>query len=403
MFPCQQLENKHILIAITGGIAAYKVTELVRYLVTNDAEVRIIMTRAAEKFITRLTMETLSQNPVESELFPEKDYVATHHVHLADWADAVMIVPASYNMIGKLRAGIADDLVSTIMAAVHCPTVIAPAMNVHMWLNPVLQDNLKNLQKLGYLICPPEEGFLAEGYEGKGRLASLDHLIQYLYRAIHPAKKSLLGKKVIITAGRTEEAIDPVRILTNRSSGRMGYALAWEAFARGADVTLIHGSTHLPDPVDIECVPVNTAQDMFAEAKKRFTYLDIYISAAAIADYTPETVQPRKIKKGTDKLSLSLKATKDILKELSTQRRPHQLLVGYAMETDEYEKNALKKLNEKDLDLIVLNNILQQDAGIAKDSNQVTLYHKNGNKKELPVLPKLDVAFHIFHYLLEKE
>ena len=182
MFPCQQLENKHILIAITGGIAAYKVTELVRYLVTNDAEVRIIMTRAAEKFITRLTMETLSQNPVESELFPEKDYAATHHVHLADWADAVMVVPASYNMIGKLRAGIADDLVSTIMAAVHCPTVIAPAMNVHMWLNPVLQDNLKNLQKLGYLICPPEEGFLAEGYEGKGRLASLDHLIQYLYR-----------------------------------------------------------------------------------------------------------------------------------------------------------------------------------------------------------------------------
>lgn len=403
MFPCQQLKNKHILIAITGGIAAYKVTELVRYLVTNEAEVRVIMTRATEKFITRLTMETLSQNPVESELFPEKDYAATHHVHLADWADAVMVVPASYNMIGKLRTGIADDLVSTIMAAVHCPTVIAPAMNVHMWLNPVLQDNLKNLQKLGYLICPPEEGFLAEGYEGKGRLASLDHLIQYLYRAIHPAKKSLTGKKVIITAGRTEEAIDPVRILTNRSSGRMGYALAWEAFAREAHVTLIHGPNHLPGPVDIECIPVTTAQDMRKEAKKRFARSDIYISAAAIADYTPEIVQQKKIKKGTDKLSLSLKATKDILKELSSQKRPHQLLVGYAMETDEYEKNALKKLNEKNLDLIVLNNILQQEAGIAKDSNQVTLYHKNGNKKELPVLPKLDVAFHVFHYLLEKE
>ena len=269
MFPSNRFKNKHILLGMTGGIAAYKSAELIRYLVKAGAEVRVIMSRAAEKFITALTLETLSNNPVGTELFPEQAYTGTHHVHLADWAEAAIIAPASYNFIGKLYAGVADDLITTIFAAVHCPTVIAPAMNVHMWNNKILQRNIDYLQSLDYLICPPEEGFLAEGYSGKGRLAQLDHIIQYIYRALHPAPTSLKGKKVLITAARNEEAIDPVRVISNRSSGKMGFALAWEAFARGAEVSLIHGPTHLFPSVDIENIYAATAEQMFTGGKAK--------------------------------------------------------------------------------------------------------------------------------------
>jgi phosphopantothenoylcysteine decarboxylase/phosphopantothenate--cysteine ligase len=404
MFPSTLFKDKHILVGITGGIAAYKITELIRFLVTNEAEVRVVMTRAAEKFITQLTMETLSQNPVETDLFPERDFSGTHHVHLADWADATIIAPASYNFIGKLNAGIADDLLSTIIAAVHTPTVVAPAMNVHMWNNPVLQKNLFDLRKQGYLICPPGEGFLAEGYEGIGRLAALEHMIQFVYRAIHPARNSFAGKNILITASRTEETLDPVRVFTNRSSGKMGYALAWEAFARGANVSLVHGPTQLPDPVEMELVPINSTEEMFTQVKKRFPRTDLYLSAAAIADFNPEVTYTQKLKKEQNgKLNIKLKPTIDILKYLSNKKKKNQQLVGFAMETHDTIKNAQKKLKDKNLDLIVSNNISEKDAGFEKDTNRVSLIPKNGKKKDFPLLPKLDVAFQIFQELVEKK
>ena len=403
MFQTNQFKDKHILVGITGGIAAYKTAEVIRYLITNGAEVRVVMTPAAEKFISRLTMETLSQNPVAVEIFPEERFSGTHHINLADWADVAIIAPASYNFIGKINSGIADDLLTTIVAALHCPVVIAPAMNVSMWNNPICQRNIKELIKLGYSICPPGEGFLAEGYSGKGRLADLHHLIQYLYRAVHPSQNSLKGQNILITAGRTEEPIDPVRIFTNRSSGRMGFALAWEAFARGAEVKIVHGPTELPKPEGIKTIPVHTAQEMFENVKNNLKDINIYLSAAAIADYTPQKYLQQKIKKGEDSLQLSLKRTADILEYVASQKKNNQLIVGFAVETEKPEENARKKLERKKLDLIVLNNPTNKDAGFKLETNQVTLIHKNGNLKSLPVLSKLEVAYEIFEFLLKKD
>jgi phosphopantothenoylcysteine decarboxylase/phosphopantothenate--cysteine ligase len=365
--------------------------------------VRVVMTAAAEKFISRLTMETLSQNPVAVDIFPDERFFGTHHINLADWTDAAIIAPASYNFIGKINSGIADDLLNTTVAALHCSVVIAPAMNVSMWNNPICQRNIKELIKLGYSICPPGEGFLAEGYSGKGRLADLHHLIQYLYRAVHPSKNSLKGQNILVTAGRTEEPIDPVRIFTNRSSGRMGFALAWEAFSRGAEVKIIHGPNELPKPEGIKTFPVQTAQEMFDNVKNNLKDVNIYLSAAAVADYTPQKYLHQKIKKKKDSLQISLKQTTDILNYVTSQKKQSQLVVGFAVETENPQENAKKKLERKKLDLIVLNNPTNKGAGFQLETNQVTLIHKNGHIKSLPVLSKLDVAFEIFEFLLKKE
>ncbi len=396
MFPTERFRDKNILVGITGGIAAYKTIELIRFLVTHRANVHVVMTTAAEKFVTRLTLETLSQNPVGVELFPEGEFTGTHHIHLADRIDAAIIAPASYNFIGKIASGIADDLLTTIVAALHCPIVIAPAMNVHMWENPILQHNLEHLRGLDYLVCPPEEGFLAEGYSGMGRLAPLHHLLQYLYRALHPERTSLEGKQVLITAGRTEEPIDPVRILTNRASGKMGFALAWEAFARGARVILLNGNSTLPYPAEVTTVPVNTAADMWKAVEKYFPGSDVYLSSAAIADYTPVTTASVKIKKQATRMELPLKPTVDILAEIGKRRLEKQILVGFAVETDDPEEHAREKLHRKNLDFIVLNNPLEKGAGFGTDTNRVTILAKDGSSETLPLMPKLDVAFHIF-------
>jgi phosphopantothenoylcysteine decarboxylase/phosphopantothenate--cysteine ligase len=400
MFPIHKFNGRHILVGVSGGIAAYKAAELVRYLVTQNTEVKVIMTRAAEKFITALTLETLSQNPVEVEMFPEGRFSGTHHIRLADWAEAGIIVPASYNVIGKLHTGIADDLLTTIWAAVHCPTVIAPAMNVHMWNNPVLQRNIDELATSGYLICPPDEGFLAEGYSGKGRLAPLEHLVQYLYRALHPDLNSLSGKRVLITAGRTEEPIDPVRIISNRSSGKMGMALAWEAWARGAQVTLIHGPLDVPVPVNVEMIPAFTAGEMFEAVKQHFPENDLYISSAAVADYTPSEPLTVKMKKQNRDLKISFKPTPDILKYCGENRRQDQVLIGFALETDKPEATGLKKLHNKKLDMIVINNPEDPGAAFDSETNIVTLIHKNGTEEKVSMRPKVDVAFQIFEFLL---
>ncbi|RMH79009.1 MAG: bifunctional phosphopantothenoylcysteine decarboxylase/phosphopantothenate--cysteine ligase CoaBC [Calditrichaeota bacterium] len=393
--------NRRILVGITGCIAAYKSCELIRYLKTRGATVRVMMTASAEQFITRLTLETLSREPVAVEMFPGH-FAATHHIELADWAEAAIIAPATANILAKAARGLADDLVSTVLLALHCPVVFAPAMNSHMWENPAVQENVALLRERGYLICEPEEGFLAEGYSGVGRLARPEHLVQYLYRAAHPASRSLEGKTVLITAGATREFVDPVRMLTNRSTGKMGFALAWEAFARGARVILIHGPTELTPPAEVEAHAVVSAEEMYAAVEQRFPEADIFISAAAVADYRPVERAAHKLKKGKQPLALTLERTPDILQAMSRQRKAHQRLVGFAVETDSPRENALKKLENKNLDVVVLNNPLESGAGFATDTNRVTLFSRT-EERQLKTMYKLDVAREIFNFLLSDQ
>ena len=399
MFHSSLFENKKVLIGLSGGIAAYKACEFIRFLITAGAEVRVMMTAAAREFITPLTLETLSRHPVYLETFPAGEFSGTHHVHLADWAQAAAIVPATANVIAKLATGIADDFVTTTWLALSGPRMIAPAMNSHMWANPIVQRNIETLKETGHIMCPPETGFLAEGYQGEGRLARLDYLAQYLYRSIHPASDSLNGKRVLITAGRTEERWDPVRILTNRSSGKMGCALALEAFARGADVTLIHGPMEVEPPAAVETVAVKSAAEMSEKVLEKFQQTDIYLSAAAVADYRPAESVGHKIKKNRD-LVLPLEKTTDILKLVEKRRKPGQLLIGFAMESENSEQNALKKMAAKKLDGIVLNRIGGADDAFQNDYNQVTLFSANGKKAVLKRALKLDVARQIFDFFL---
>ena len=399
MFNSSLFENKKVLIGLSGGIAAYKTCEFIRFLITAGAEVRVMMTAAAREFITPLTLETLSRHPVYLETFPAGEFSGTHHVHLADWAEAAAILPATANVIAKLAAGIADDFVTTTWLALSGPRMVAPAMNSHMWANPIVQRNIKTLEDVGHIICPPETGFLAEGYQGEGRLARLEYLVQYLYRAVHPVAASLSGRKVLITAGRTEERWDPVRILTNRSSGKMGCALALEAFARGADVTLIHGPMDVEPPASVETVAVESAAEMSAKVLEKFDQTDIYLSAAAVADYRPAESVGHKIKKNSD-LVLPLKKTADILKLVEKRRKPGQLLIGFAMESENFEQNALEKMAAKKLDGMVLNRIGGADAAFQNDYNQVTLFSANGKKTVLKRALKLDVARQIFDFFL---
>lgn len=399
MFPTNRFHNKQILVGITGGIAAYKACELIRYLVTQGADVKAMMTRGAEKFITELTIESLCGHPVYSEMFPQGKFTATHHIELADWAEGAIIVPATANIIGKIANGIGDDFVSTTAMALHCPMVIAPAMNSNMWHNPVVQKNVKFLEELGYVICYPEEGFLAEGYSGMGRLARLEYIVQHLYKSIHPRKESLKDKTVLITAGRTEEYLDPVRMITNRSTGKMGFALAWEAYSRGAKVILVHGPGDLTPPIDVETHRVVSAQEMYDKVSKIFPAADLFVSAAAVSDYRPVDYSQSKIKKGQDSLSIGMAKNYDILKEMSRLKKPHQTLVGFAVETDDAEENARLKLKEKKLSMVVLNNPLKEGAGFAVETNKVTLICDK-EIQYLDLKSKLDVAYGIFEFLL---
>ena len=399
-FASQLFRQARVLIGITGGIAAYKTCELIRFLVEAGSEVQVMMTQSACRFITPLTLETLSRHPVVCELFPEKDFAGTHHIHLADWAQAAIIAPATANVIGKLANGIADDFLTTTALALSSPLVVAPAMNSHMWQHFGVQRNIKLLQEHGVLICEPEEGFLAEGYHGIGRLARLEFLLQSLYRALHPQRDSLVGKTVLITAGRTEEALDPARVLTNRSTGKMGFALAVEAYARGARVILIHGPTHVTVPRVHTAVPVQTAQQMLEAVEQQFDAADYFLSAAAVADFRPAEPRKQKIKKAQDTWTLQLTGNPDILATMGKRKQAHQWLVGFAVETHQGEQNARKKLERKSLDLIVLNNPAEPGAGFAVDTNRVTLLGKAGERVELPLLNKLDVARAVFDVLL---
>lgn len=394
----QLFSGKKILVGISGGIAAYKMPDFIRNLIKSGAEVRTILTESGEKFVTRLTLETITGEECMVEMFPNEKFYATHHIDWADWADVILIAPATANTIAKLAHGIADNSLTTVLLASQAPKVIAPAMNVHMWENPIVQQNLQILKKNGYIICPPESGFLACGYTGSGRLAPYHHIEQYLIKALHQ-KQDLKGKKVLISLGPTREFLDPVRFISNYSSGKMGYALAIEAFARGAEVTVVAGPTELPIPSEIEWISVISADEMAEAVLKHFDQTDLFISAAAVADYKPEKIENSKIKKGEESLFLKLKQTVDVLAECG-KRKKQQFIIGFALESDDIIDNGIMKLKKKNLDGIVVNSALQKSGGMGKDLNEVILIDKHLNQKKIQLTSKFIIARHIFDFFI---
>ncbi|MEP0828256.1 MAG: bifunctional phosphopantothenoylcysteine decarboxylase/phosphopantothenate--cysteine ligase CoaBC [Candidatus Zixiibacteriota bacterium] len=382
------LKNKKIIVGITGGIAAYKTPNLIRLLKKDEAEVRSIMTASATKFITALTIETVSQNPVSVEMFPEDRFAGTHHIDMADWPDLFVIAPATANFIAKVASGICDDLLTTVICATRKPILIAPAMNTNMYLNPITQKNIKFLKELGYQFIDPNEGELACNVVGWGRMAEPEEIHSYILRQFQK-KKSLTDRKVLVTAGPCREALDPVRYISNRSSGKMGYALAAAAKEAGADVTLISGPSSLSAPWGIETIKVESTEEMFRAVERRFPQSDFLIMAAAPADFTPEKVEKKKIKK-SDSMVLSLKPTVDILSSLRRQRK-NQKVIGFALETDRGPENALAKLKAKALDMIVLN-MMEKQTPFDNDQNQVTIIYKNGKSEKTALMPKSELA-----------
>jgi len=382
------LKNKTVVVGVTGGIAAYKACEIVSRLKKSGAEVYCIMTKGAQAFLTPLTLRTLSGNPVVTDMFQEPVKWSVEHIALADKADFFLVAPATANIIGKIACGIADDFLTTAIMATRVKVVLAPAMNVNMYNNPILQENINKLKNLGYCFIDPVEGNLACGYTGKGKMAEPEEIVNYL---LGLEKRDLEGKNILITAGPTREPIDPVRYLTNRSSGKMGYALARCAQKRGANVTLISGPTNLDKPPGVNFISIETAQEMFLEVTKHFPKQDIIIKSAAVADYRPQSYNQQKIKKTADDLEIKLERNPDILSYLG-EDKGERILVGFAAETNDLKENARKKLMKKNLDFIVANDVTAMGAGFGSDTNKVTLYFKDGSHKELPLLSKDEVA-----------
>ncbi|GMB08513.1 phosphopantothenate-cysteine ligase /phosphopantothenoylcysteine decarboxylase [Thermolongibacillus altinsuensis] len=384
------VKGKNVLLCVTGGIAVYKAAALTSKLVQAGANVKVIMSEAACHFVTPLTFQALSKNEVYVDTFDEKKPNVIAHIDLADWADLVLVAPATANTIGKLANGIADNMLTTTLLATKAPIWIAPAMNVHMYDHPAVQENMKKLMSFGYRFIEPAEGLLACGYVGKGRLEEPETIVALLEQ--HFANGSLLkGKKVLVTAGPTREKLDPVRFFSNHSTGKMGYAIAEAAFAFGADVTLISGPTSLPDPHGVKTIRIESAQEMYEEVMNYFHDSDIVIKTAAVADYRPKYVAKDKIKKQPGDYTIVMERTVDILKALGEQKTK-QFLVGFAAETNDVERYAKNKLESKNADMIVANNVVQAGAGFGTDTNIVTLFKRDGSKKELPLLPKSEVA-----------
>ncbi len=385
-------ESKKIAVAVSGGIAAYKTCEVIRELKKAGADVRVAMTDSAKRFVTDLTFATLSENPVASSLFEDNELAGVAHIELARWCDVLLICPATANVIGKTANGLADDLVSTTIMATKAPVVFCPAMNSAMWENPVVQANVETLRKLGYEFVEPEWGPLATTSEGEGwgRLASPSRILQKLKQVLYGTRE-LKGQKVLVTAGATREPIDPVRFITNYSSGKMGFALAEAAKLKGAEVVLIAGSNQLQPLEGVRYLPVNTVEEMKSVIDKEYKNADVLLMAAAVSDYRPKQRSSRKIKKSAPTLTLELEKTPDILAELGKQKR-RCIHVGFALETDNGVANATQKLHAKNLDLIVLNNPLEPGAGFVGDTNVVTLISSDGEIEKLPKLPKSTIA-----------
>lgn len=389
------VRNKNIVLGVSGGIAAYKSVELLRLLVKAGADVRVVMTENARRFVGPLTFEALSGRAVSTDLFEKKDDASIRHIEWAEAADAMIIAPATANIIGKIANGIADDALSTFILAVTSPVVICPSMNTNMYKSKAVQRNLEMLRKDGHFIVTPDSGRLACGTVGPGRLPDPEDILDRLLYRLSP--KDLNGKKVLVTAGPTREPMDPVRFISNPSSGKMGYAVARAAEHRGGEVVLVTGPSGLPDPLNVTVVKVQTAREMALAVFERFENAHIIIKAAAVSDYRPADPADRKTKKKNDEMVMRLKKNQDILKELGGKKNG-RILVGFAAETEDLEKNAEKKLLEKNLDIIAGNVVGQPGAGFDSDTNKVLLFYRNGTKETLPMLEKETVA----HILLDR-
>ena len=394
------LKGKHILLGVTGGIASYKIANLASLLVKSGADVHVIMTENATNFINPITFETLTGHKCVVDTFDRNFEFKVEHVALAQLADVIMVAPATANVIAKLSHGLADDMLTTTILASRAPKIIAPAMNTGMYENPVTQDNIRLLQHYGMEVITPACGHLACGDNGAGKMPEPETLFQYLCKAV-AHEKDMAGMKVLVTAGPTQEAIDPVRYITNHSSGKMGYSIAKACALRGADVTLVSGRTSLEAPLFVNTVPVISAKDMYEEVTSRSAEMDIIIKAAAVADYRPCNVADEKIKKKDgDAMSIPLERTDDILKYLGENKKAGQFLCGFSMETQNMLENSKKKLQKKNLDMIVANNLKMQGAGFETDTNIVTMITED-QVFELELMSKEDVAFRLLDKILE--
>ena len=394
---------KNILLAVTGGIAAYKAIDLTSKLTQADYNVRVMLTDHAQEFVTPLAFQAIGRNPVYTSTFKEHNPEEIQHVALGDWADAIVVAPATANIIAKLANGIADDMVTSTLLATETPKFIAPAMNVHMYENKRTQHNLATLSSDGYYFLEPGEGFLACGYVAKGRMEEplqiVERLNQYFQHDISTPKNSRFnGMKALVTAGPTIEELDPVRYLSNRSSGKMGYALAESLAQRGATVTLISGPTKLTPPKNVEVIQVESAQEMFEAVKTRFENMDIVFKSAAVSDYAPTELLEHKLKKQQGDLTVTFKRTPDILKYLG-EHKGKQFLVGFAAETQNIETYAQKKLKSKNADVIIANNVGDRTIGFSSDDNEYTMYYKNGETITLGKHKKVILAEHILDSL----
>ncbi len=395
----QDLHGRCVVLGITGGIAAYKMANVASALTQAGADVHVIMTKNAAEFITPLTFETLTHNPCVTDTFSRETPYEVTHISLAKAADLILIAPATANVIAKLAHGLADDMLTTTVLAASCPKFVAPAMNTAMLQNPVTQDNLKSLQKYGFEIISPENGYLACGDTGSGKLPSPEVLEEIVEREL-AREKTWKGKRVVVTAGPTQESMDPVRYITNHSTGKMGYAIAREAVLRGADVTVISGPVSLDPVAGARTVPVTTAEDMFRAVQAETAEADVLIMSAAVADYKPSDVADHKVKKSDADLSVPLTRTQDILSWVSDHKSDRLFVCGFSMETENLLENSRKKLEKKHLDLLVANSLREEGAGFAGDTNVVTFLSEDGTE-QLPILQKSEVAAKLLDKITE--
>lgn len=391
------LKGKHIVLGVTGSIAAYKIASLASMLVKKQADVTVIMTKNATNFINPITFESLTGNRCLVDTFDRNFEFQVEHVSLAKQTDVFLVAPASANVIAKAAHGIADDMLTTTLLACRCPKIFAPAMNTRMYENPIVQDNISTLKDYGMEVVTPASGYLACGDTGEGKMPEPEVLYEAVLRALTP--KDLAGRKVLVTAGPTQEKLDPVRYISNHSTGKMGYAVAAAAVRRGADVTLVSGKVELTPPMGVQVVPVVSAADMAQAVKAAASEQDIIIKAAAVADYRPRVTADEKLKKKDEELSVELERTEDILTWLGAHRRAGQILCGFSMETEHLLENSRAKLEKKKIDMIVANNLKQEGAGFGTDTNVVTLITKE-KTEEFPMLSKEEVAERLLDRLL---
>jgi phosphopantothenoylcysteine decarboxylase/phosphopantothenate--cysteine ligase len=395
------MSKKNIVVGVTGGVAVYKALDVISKLKKKDINVDVIMTESACEFVTPLSFQSLSQNAVIKDMFDEPKVFEIQHISLAKKADLVVVVPATANIIGKVANGIADDMLSTTIMATKAKVIFAPAMNTNMYKNPIVQENIKKLKDYGYEFINPSSGRLACGDIGDGKLADTEEIVEVILSQLHEPK-DLIGKKVLVTAGPTRVNLDPVRFLTNKSTGKMGYAIAEEARDRGAEVVLVSGITNLKPPVGVRVIEVETNEEMLNAVKAEFDDSHIVVKSAAVSDYKPKTYSDRKIKKGTGNLNIELVRDNDILQELGTLKK-HQILVGFAAESNDVIENANIKLKKKNLDYIVANDITESNAGFGTDTNRVTIINRDGKEISLDNMSKRLVGYELFNMILNNK